>query len=98
MTINDDTYGSSLLAHVGVGNVFGDEPERYPTTDLEQVRARRPDVVLAPSEPFPFAERHRPELDVVAPTILVDGQDLFWWGTRTAGALERFKDLADRAR
>ena len=91
MTINADTYGSSLLEAVGVANVYGDEPDRYPTTDLDEVRARRPDRVLAPSEPFPFAERHRAELETVAPTVFVDGQDLFWWGVRTADAIERLR-------
>ena len=87
MTINGDTYGSSLLAHVGVANVFAGAPDRYPTLDdLEGVAA---DVVLAPSEPYPFAERHRAELERVAPVTFVDGRDLFWWGVRTPAALER---------
>jgi ABC-type Fe3+-hydroxamate transport system substrate-binding protein len=89
MTLAAGTYGSSLLASVGVGNVFADAAARYPTVTLDEVRARRPDVVLAPSEPYPFAERHVPLLQEVAPVILVDGQDLFWWGSRTAGAQAR---------
>ena len=48
------------------------------------------DVVLAPSEPYPFAERHRNELEQVAPVRFVDGRDLFWWGVRTPGAIARF--------
>jgi len=54
-------------------------------------RRRTPpcDVVLAPSEPSPFTKRQLPELESVAPTALVDGKDLFWWGVRTAGALGR---------
>jgi hypothetical protein len=46
-------------------------------------------VVLAPSEPYPFRDRHRAELAAVAPVRLVDGQDLFWWGARTTEALAR---------
>ena len=60
MTMSGGTYGSSLLAAVGVANVFADASVRYPTVTLDEVRARRPDVVLAPSEPYPFAERHVP--------------------------------------
>jgi len=45
--------------------------------------------VLAPSEPYPFAARHVPELESVAPVVLVDGQDLFWWGARTPMAFDR---------
>ncbi len=93
MTMSGGTYGSSLLASVGVANVFADAAARYPTVTLDEVRARRPDVVLAPSEPYPFAERHVPLFDDVAPVVLVDGQDLFWWGVRTAGARARLAAL-----
>lgn len=94
MTINGDTYGSSLLAHVGMANAFADHDERYPTvTSLADVTA---DVVLAPSEPFPFAERHRAELEAVAPVTFVDGRDLFWWGVRTPDAVERLRAALSR--
>jgi ABC-type Fe3+-hydroxamate transport system substrate-binding protein len=90
MTINGDTYGSSLLESIGVSNVFADHPDRYPTVVLEaDVVPRRPDRVLAPSEPYPFGERQRAELEVVAPVTFVDGQDLFWWGVRTPVAAGR---------
>lgn len=89
MTMNAQTYGSSVLAHLGVRNVFADEAERYPETTLDAAAARLPDVVLAPSEPYPFSERFRAELEAVAPVTFVDGQDLFWWGARTPAALTR---------
>jgi ABC-type Fe3+-hydroxamate transport system substrate-binding protein len=89
MTMSAGTYGSSLLAGLGVVNVFADATERYPEVTLEEAAARRPDVVLAPSEPYPFAARHIPLLDEVAPVLLVDGQDLFWWGARTPAAFHR---------
>jgi hypothetical protein len=98
MSINAATYGSSLLAAAGIDNIFSGAEERYPTVTLEEASARRPDVVLAPSEPFPFGERHRGELAPVAPVILVDGQDLFWWGVRTAGGLRRLSALRLAAR
>jgi ABC-type Fe3+-hydroxamate transport system substrate-binding protein len=91
MSLAGGTYGSSLLAAVGVDNVFANAADRYPTVTLETARARRPDVVLAPSEPYPFRERHIPLLEEVAPVVLVDGQDLFWWGVRTPAAAERLR-------
>ncbi len=91
MSLAGGTYGSSLLATIGVDNVFAEADDRYPTVTLEAARARRPDVVLAPSEPYPFRERHIPLLDDVAPVVLVDGQDLFWWGVRTPAAAERLR-------
>ena len=90
MTINADTYGSSVLGAIGIDNVYADAADRYPTIELDDAAARQPDIVLAPSEPYPFRARHVAELHTVAADVrLVDGRDLFWWGTRTAGALQR---------
>jgi ABC-type Fe3+-hydroxamate transport system substrate-binding protein len=94
MTISGATYGSSILTAAGVVNIYEDAPEAYPTVTLEAAAALRPDVVLAPSEPYPFAERHRSQLEAVAPVVFVDGQDLFWWGSRTAAAVARLRQLA----
>ena len=89
MTLNGNTYGSSLLEALGAANVFADESKRYPLVSLEEAREAGPDAVLAPSEPYPFGPRHVKELAAVAPVVLVDGQDLFWWGVRTTAALRR---------
>jgi ABC-type Fe3+-hydroxamate transport system substrate-binding protein len=94
MTMNADTYGSSVLAAVGIVNVFAGAPERYPSTTLVHARDLVPDLVVAPSEPYPFAERHVRELETVAADVrLVDGRDLFWWGTRSAAAVERLREV-----
>ena len=92
MTCNGATYGMSVLGALGIVGVFDDAPERYPTVTLEQAGAGRPDLVLLPSEPYPFAERHVAELRAVATDVrLVDGRDLFWWGARTPAALDRLR-------
>lgn len=91
MTLRGGTYGSSILRHIGIANVFAEAEDRYPEVTLEQAARQRPDIVLAPSEPYPFADRHRAELEVVAPVVLVDGKDLFWWGVRTPCAIERLR-------
>jgi ABC-type Fe3+-hydroxamate transport system substrate-binding protein len=91
MTMSGRCYGSSLLELLGVDNVFHNEADRYPTVELVDVVDRMPDVVLAPSEPYPFGLRHVAELEVLAPVVLVDGQDLFWWGSRTPAAVQRLR-------
>ncbi len=88
MALGTPTYGADLLAHLGLSSIYH-EGAPYPRVEWEEVRARRPDVVLAPSEPYPFRERHRDELESVAPTYFVDGKDLFWWGERTRTAMKR---------
>lgn len=98
MSINGNTYGGSILRAAGFVNVLEDADDPYPTIELEDVKARQPEFVLSPSEPYPFKERHRTELETVAPAVFVDGQDLFWWGVRTPAALERLGELADSLR
>jgi ABC-type Fe3+-hydroxamate transport system substrate-binding protein len=94
MSIGGGTYGSSLLAAAGIVNVCQEFADPYPTMELGDVGHLHPDVILAPSEPYPFAERHRSQLEAVAPVLFVDGQDLFWWGSRTPAALNRLRELA----
>jgi ABC-type hemin transport system substrate-binding protein len=86
------TYGTSLLEHLGVANVFS-TAGKYPHVGLDEAVDAGPDVVLAPSEPYPFTVRQLDELQSVAPTTFVDGRDLFWWGARTPGALRRLAEL-----
>lgn len=95
MTISGDTYGSSLLRALGVENVYDDHSDRYPTVEIGDVIVRKPDVVLATSEPYPFAERHRVQLEEIAPVIFINGQDLFWWGARTPAALQRLQAVLE---
>jgi ABC-type Fe3+-hydroxamate transport system substrate-binding protein len=88
MALGAPTYGTSLLAHLGIANVFADRGP-YPEVDLDEAAQRVPDAVLAPSEPYPFTARQLPELSTVAPTVFIDGKDLFWWGARTPDAISR---------
>lgn len=95
MSIASGTYGSSLLDHLGVENVFGGAEHAYPEITLDDMAAAGPDVVLVPTEPYAFGPDHLAELEQVAPTEVVDGQDLFWWGTRTPAALQRLGGALD---
>lgn len=95
MTMNADTYGSSLLELLAIDNVFAHAHERYPAIDLDAIAVHRPDVVVLPSEPYPFTDRHTAEIAAGvsdAEVRLVDGRDLFWWGIRTPNALNRLRD------
>jgi ABC-type Fe3+-hydroxamate transport system substrate-binding protein len=97
MSLAADTYGSSLLAHVGIGNVFADAGERYPEVELADVARRDPDLALLSSEPYEFTAAHVPEVQAAlakARVALVDGRDLFWWGIRTPDAISRLSTLA----
>lgn len=106
MSIGVDTYGSSLLAHLGVVNVVAadgpghDPADRYPTVELEAMAALAPAVALLPSEPYAFTEAHAEEVGAAlgCPALLIDGADLFWWGVRTPAALRRLAEAVAGAR
>jgi ABC-type Fe3+-hydroxamate transport system substrate-binding protein len=73
---------------------------RYPRITLDEVAAAQPDVILLPSEPHPFTEKHIPlfaALDIPAAhenqIKLVEGSLLTWHGTRLAYALNTLPAL-----
>jgi hypothetical protein len=76
---------------------------RYPRIRLEEVIERGARAVLLPDEPYAFSAQDAAafaELDASHPLVaeLVDGKDLFWYGTRVAGAIDRLTDRIDRLR
>ena len=98
MTVSADTFGSSMLEHLGVGNVFADAVERYPTVTVDDIAERSPALVLLPTEPYSFKPAHLAELRaalVDCDVREVDGADLFWWGARTPDALRRLRAAVD---
>lgn len=93
MLLGADTYGASLLAAIGVAVLPEQGPDRYPALEPSTF-AGRVDLVLLPSEPYPFAERHIAEMEALVPgaeVLLVDGRDLLWWGVRTPAAAQRLR-------
>jgi ABC-type Fe3+-hydroxamate transport system substrate-binding protein len=74
---------------------------RYPRVTLAEIVAAAPDVILLPSEPYPFADLDRDELqsrrDIPAVqnerVFLMDGSLLTWPGTRLAQALAELPSL-----
>jgi len=76
---------------------------RYPRIRLEEVIDRGARAVLLPDEPYAFSNADAAafaELEAPHPLVaeLVDGKDLFWYGSRVAGAIERLADRIDRLR
>lgn len=91
MALGADTFAGDLLARLGVDNLLGGAEERYPRVDLDDVRARRPDLVVLPDEPYAFTADEGRECfgDWGVPVVLVDGRDLTWYGPSLAPARDR---------
>lgn len=107
MAASGDTYIGDLLRLSGAINVCEESSRgRYPRLQLTDLIALDPEVILLPSEPYRFRERHAEELlaqqGMTAARnghiYLCDGQNLTWWGVRTARAIEEVTSLLDHAR
>ncbi|MEA2164609.1 MAG: hypothetical protein QOK37_2736 [Thermoanaerobaculia bacterium] len=82
MWCGGDTYVSSLVESIGGTNVLRDQT-RYPSLDLDDVLALRPDVVFLPDEPYEFTGDDAVEISgprIVSP---FPGHLFTWHGTRT---------------
>jgi ABC-type hemin transport system substrate-binding protein len=79
MVLGRDTFAGDVLRRLGIDNVFADSEGRYPRVTLEEIRARNPDLVVLPDEPYAFGPQDGPEaydIDVA----LVSGRHLTWYG------------------
>lgn len=101
------TYMHDLLRLCGGHDIFADRPSqaRYYPVELSDAMAHAPAVVLLPSEPYPFEEKHQAEFEAYAdaPAVrdgcvhLVDGQLVTWYGPRIAQALTTLAPLLSRS-
>lgn len=90
MTVGNDTYIHDVLKTYGLQNVFGAE-ERYPKLTLEKLSAKRPELILLSSEPYPFKEKHLTEIQTACPhskVKLVNGEWFSWYGSRMVPSFE----------
>jgi ABC-type Fe3+-hydroxamate transport system substrate-binding protein len=105
MVAAPETYMSDLLRLCGGENIFDAGPARYYAVELEEVARRAPDLVLLPSEPYPFATKHLPEIMAFdqIPAVqtgkvhLIDGQWITWYGPRIVPSLRAVAALFEPA-
>src|SRR5258706_3538848 len=94
MGVGKNTFIHSMLEQMGLVNCL--QEERYPElTDLS-IRELSPDIVLLPSEPYPFRQKHVERLQQLIPhsnIALVDGEMFSWYGSRLIHAPAYFNSL-----
>jgi ABC-type Fe3+-hydroxamate transport system substrate-binding protein len=78
MHLGRDTYAGDVLRRLGVDNILGEHPERYPKLELGQLP--EVDLVVLPDEPYPFTQADGPEAFPGMPYALVSGRFLTWYG------------------
>lgn len=96
MAAGNQTYIHSLLERLGWENVAVTLPGRYPA--LQEPEQLDPQLVLLSDEPFPFSEKHFPEIQRLWPQAevrLVRGDYFSWYGIRMKEAAAYLKNLKE---
>jgi hypothetical protein len=62
MVVGSATFTGDLAARLGLENVYGDDPGRYPRIDLDDLAAREPELIVLPDEPYAFSAGDGPEM------------------------------------
>lgn len=94
MVAGGDTYVNEVLKKWGLINVFEDRT-RYPIIELEELNEIKPDLIILSSEPYPFKEKHIPEVLKYAPNSrfeLMDGEWFSWYGSRMVPAFKALNE------
>ncbi len=100
MTTGGDTFIHAMLEMAGFVNAFEKEI-RYPEISIRQLKDMNLETLLLSSEPFPFSERHKQELQILLPhtrIILVDGEMFSWYGSRLLKSAAYFEKLLGQSR
>jgi len=94
MVAGAGTFIDDMLKRCGFTNVI--TKDRYPEISPAELAAADPDLILLSSEPYPFAEKHIMEFNMImpgAPVKLVDGEIFSWYGSRPLKAADYFISL-----
>ena len=83
MALGRDTFAGDVLARLGVDNVLAGAADRYPRIVIDTLPGH--DLVVLPDEPYAFASGDGPEA-FAAPSALVSGRHLTWYGPSLAEA------------
>ena len=105
MTVSPRKYSGAILTRAGF-DVIDTKPEGngYPEITIEEFIEHSIELILLTSEPYNFSVEEGVSIgkDIVsaggtAPEVVhVDGEDLTWFGVRTASALTRLNDFRKR--
>jgi ABC-type Fe3+-hydroxamate transport system substrate-binding protein len=98
MVVGSATFTGDIAARLGLDNVYGSHPERYPHVSLDDLAARRPELIVLPDEPYRFSADDGPEMFPRQRVALVAGRDLTWYGPSLITARARLLSQLAAAR
>lgn len=97
MAAGPNTFIHHILKYCGWNNVLRQSNNRYPEIRLDELKSLSPEVVFLSSEPYPFRDKNKKELEkelLDSKIILIDGRLISWYGpslTEVPAYLNRIK-------
>jgi ABC-type Fe3+-hydroxamate transport system substrate-binding protein len=89
MVVGSATFTGDIAARLGLDNIHGDHPGRYPRVASSDLAARGADLIVLPDEPYPFSADDGPEMFPDQRVALVEGRSLTWYGPSLVTARAR---------
>jgi|SRR6185437_2490347 len=92
MVAGGDTFINDMMGYCGLKNVFADH-QRYPAITLDEIKEKNTELILLSSEPYPFKEKHKDEIQKDLPGLsveLTDGEMFSWYGSRLLKSVDYF--------
>ncbi|HEY5464158.1 MAG TPA: helical backbone metal receptor [Hanamia sp.] len=92
MVAGGDTFINDMMHYCGLENVFADQ-KRYPQISLNEIKEKNTELILLSSEPYPFKEKHKEQIQEQVDGIkieLVDGEMFSWYGSRLLKSINYF--------
>lgn len=98
MVAGSDTFINDMMQYCGLENRFSNL-KRYPQITLEEIADKNCDLILLSSEPYPFKEKHKEEIQKQFPKIkieLVDGEMFSWYGNSLLESVDYFQTFLNK--
>ena len=98
MVAGGDTFINDMMPYAGLENIFS-EKKRYPQISLGEIKKKKCELILLSSEPYPFKQKHKKEIQLKLPGIrveLVDGEMFSWYGSRLLKSIDYFKSFQNK--
>ena len=95
MVAAGDTFINDMMQYCGLENIFS-EKKRYPEISLEEIIEKKCELILLSSEPYPFKQKHKEEIQKQLPEIkiqLADGEMFSWYGNRLLKSVDYFQSF-----
>jgi ABC-type Fe3+-hydroxamate transport system substrate-binding protein len=95
MVAPGDTFITDMMQYCGLENIFF-QNKRYPQISLEEIKEKKCELILLSSEPYPFKQKHKEEIQSHLPKIkieLVDGEMFSWYGSRLLKSIDYFQSF-----